>query len=72
MLQNRSTRRSRRNHFQSNDISIVQIEAMEERHLLATFGIPWPEARNLSVSFPTDETTSVLQQFTTNRPGSGC
>ncbi len=57
MLQNRSTRRSRRNHLQSNDISIVQIEAMEERHLLATFGIPWPEARNLSVSFPTDETT---------------
>lgn len=31
------------------------IESLESRQLLVTFGTPWPDARSLSVSFPTDQ-----------------
>jgi len=57
MFVTRNNRRSRRSLNQSNQSSVVQIEIMEERQLLTTFGVPWPDARNLSVSFPTDNTT---------------
>ena len=57
MFVTRNNRRSRRNLNQSNQSSVVQIEIMEVRQLLTTFGVPWPDARNLSVSFPTDNTT---------------
>jgi hypothetical protein len=30
------------------------IDVLEDRRVLATFGIAWPEARSLSVSFPSD------------------
>ena len=33
----------------------LNVEALEERIVLATFGVPWPDARSLAVSFPTDE-----------------
>lgn len=32
-------------------------EVLESRTLPATFGVAWPDARNLSVSFPTDDTS---------------
>ena len=57
MFVTRNNRRYRRNLNQSNKSSVVQIEIMEVRQLLTTFGVPWPDARNLSVSFPTDNTT---------------
>ncbi len=34
---------------------LSQFETLESRHLMATFGVPWPDTRNLSVSFPTDQ-----------------
>lgn len=36
--------------------SAVLAEVLEHRQLPATFGVPWPDARNLRVSFPTDDT----------------
>ncbi len=30
-------------------------ESLEDRRLMANFGTPWPDARSLSVSFPTDQ-----------------
>ena len=32
----------------------LRLESLEARHLMATFGVPWPEPRSLSVSFPSD------------------
>lgn len=32
----------------------IQLEQLETRHLMA-FGTPWPDARNLTLSFPDDE-----------------
>jgi hypothetical protein len=34
---------------------ISTVETLESRHLMATFGTPWPEPRTLSVSFPSDQ-----------------
>jgi hypothetical protein len=33
----------------------LSVESLEERRLMANFGTPWPDARSLSVSFPTDQ-----------------
>lgn len=33
----------------------LRMENLEDRRLLATFGTPWPNARELAVSFPTDQ-----------------
>lgn len=33
----------------------LELEALESRQLMANFGTPWPDARSLSVSFPTDQ-----------------
>jgi hypothetical protein len=30
------------------------LESLEERRVMANFGVPWPDARSLSISFPTD------------------
>ncbi|MCC6510869.1 MAG: matrixin family metalloprotease, partial [Pirellulaceae bacterium] len=32
----------------------LKLERLERREVMATFGVPWPEPRNLSVSFPSD------------------
>ncbi|QDT09317.1 matrixin family metalloprotease [Planctomycetes bacterium K23_9] len=32
----------------------ISVESLESRRLLAAFGTPWPEARDLSISFPAD------------------
>ncbi|MGB7347075.1 MAG: hypothetical protein WBD20_22820, partial [Pirellulaceae bacterium] len=32
----------------------VSIESLESRRLLVAFGTPWPDARELSISFPAD------------------
>ncbi len=32
----------------------LQLERLENRQVMATFGVPWPEPRSLSVSFPSD------------------
>ena len=36
-------------------VSSPSIESLEPRRLLAAFGTPWPDARNLDISFPADE-----------------
>lgn len=33
----------------------LSVESLEDRRLMANFGTPWPDARSLSVSFPTDQ-----------------
>lgn len=33
----------------------LNVERLEDRKMMATFGTPWPAARSLSVSFPTDD-----------------
>ena len=33
----------------------MRLETLERRDVMTTFGIPWPDARSLTVSFPTDE-----------------
>ncbi len=33
----------------------LRCEFLEQRRVLATFGTPWPDARSLQVSFPTDQ-----------------
>lgn len=33
----------------------LAVESLEERRLMANFGTPWPDARSLSISFPTDQ-----------------
>ncbi|QDT04056.1 Matrixin [Rubripirellula lacrimiformis] len=43
----RSTRRTKNQR--------TSLETLEARDLLAAFGTPWPEARDLSISFPADE-----------------
>lgn len=35
----------------------IDIERLEERHLLTAFGTPWPDARDLTISFPADGVT---------------
>lgn len=57
MFHNQRARRSRRSLSNVSTTSLVSIEEMEARQLPTTFGVPWPDARNLSVSFPTDNTT---------------
>lgn len=32
----------------------MRLESLERREVLTTFGTPWPDARSLTVSFPTD------------------
>ncbi len=34
--------------------SSVLVESLEPRRLLAAFGVPWPEPRDLTISFPAD------------------
>jgi hypothetical protein len=57
MFSNGKTHSARRFQNHRSQSSSVQVELMEDRRLLATFGVPWPDARNLSVSFPTDNST---------------
>jgi Matrixin len=33
----------------------LAVESLEDRRLMANFGTPWPDARSLAVSFPTDQ-----------------
>jgi hypothetical protein len=33
----------------------MRLESLERREVLTTFGTPWPDARSLTVSFPTDD-----------------
>ena len=33
----------------------LAVESLEARRLMANFGTPWPDARSLSISFPTDQ-----------------
>ncbi len=43
------------NSLRSRSPMRLHMERLESRQVMATFGIPWPEPRSLSVSFPTDE-----------------
>lgn len=54
----KSAVRNRRRHRVGEFVTPVPAcERLEDRQMLATFGTPWPDARNLSVSFPTDQST---------------
>lgn len=33
----------------------LKLETLESRQVMATFGVPWPDTRSLSVSFPSDD-----------------
>ena len=52
-----SVKNHRRLNLQQCAVPVVASERLEDRRVLATFGTPWPDARNLSVSFPTDQST---------------
>ncbi len=47
----------------------LRVEKLEERQVMATFGVPWPDPRSLSVSFPSDDASigafpnTVRQRF---------
>jgi hypothetical protein len=49
-----SQKNSRRRVHPKNSARIAA-EVLECRAMPATFGVAWPDARNLSVSFPTDD-----------------
>ena len=37
----------------------IDLESLESRNLLAAFGTPWPEPRDLTISFPADDALLV-------------
>ena len=50
-----SSQKNRRRGVQSKSSARIAAEVLERRAMPATFGVAWPDARNLSVSFPTDD-----------------
>lgn len=50
-----SSQNNSRRRIQSRNSTRIAAEILECRAMPATFGVAWPDARNLSVSFPTDE-----------------
>jgi hypothetical protein len=50
-----SSQKNRRRGIQSKSSARIAAEVLERRAMPATFGVAWPDARNLSVSFPTDD-----------------
>src|SRR5262249_2680962 len=53
----------------------LSLEALEDRCLLATFGVPWPDAQHLTVSFVPDGAgtdngqSALFQTLNTQAPG---
>lgn len=47
---------NKRNRRRSSPLPLLAAEQLEDRCVPATFGVAWPDARNLHVSFPTDNT----------------
>jgi hypothetical protein len=50
-----SSHKNSRRGVQSKNSARLAAEVLECRAMPATFGVAWPDARNLSVSFPTDD-----------------
>lgn len=50
-----SSQKNSRRRAQSKNSARIAAEVLECRAMPATFGVAWPDARNLSVSFPTDD-----------------